>query len=192
MKPKDEIIRSSVKSLITVAEGLLADDVSASIEAAGRAMIVCLKRGGKILAFGNGGSAADADHFVAELVGRYKKERKGLAAVSLVSNTATITAVSNDYSYGDSFKRQVEALGADGDIAFGISTSGNSPNVIGAVKAAKSLGLTVVALTGCGGGSLAGQSDISIIVPSADTPRVQEAHILIIHGLCDIIDRTVV
>ncbi|NQT22236.1 MAG: D-sedoheptulose 7-phosphate isomerase [Candidatus Omnitrophica bacterium] len=147
-----------------------------------------LKRGGKLIVFGNGGSAADAQHMVCELVGRYKKERKAIAAISLTTNTSSITAISNDYSYDHSFKRQIEALGSKNDIALGISTSGNAPNVIEALKKAGELKVKTIALTGKDGGKICRAADISLIVPSEDTPRIQEAHILVIHILCELIE----
>jgi len=147
-----------------------------------------LKKGGKLIVFGNGGSAADAQHMVCELVGRYKKERKAIAAISLTTNTSSITAISNDYSYEQSFKRQIEALSGKNDVALGISTSGNSPNVIEALKKAGELKVKTIALTGKDGGKICSAADISLIMPSEDTPRIQEAHILVIHILCELIE----
>jgi len=151
-------------------------------------IISALKQGGKLIVFGNGGSAADAQHMVCEFVGRFKKERKALPAISLATNTSSITAISNDYNYGDSFKRQVDALAGPNDIVFGISTSGNAPNVIAALEQAKIKNATTVALTGKGGGKISGICDLSLIVPSNDTPRIQEAHILVIHILCELVE----
>jgi D-sedoheptulose 7-phosphate isomerase len=154
-------------------------------------MVGTLVGNGKILACGNGGSAADAQHFAAELVGRFEKERQGLAAIALTTDNSIITAVSNDYGYTAVFERQVRALGQPGDILLAISTSGNSPNVIEAVRAAHDNDLHVVALTGKGGGEI-GQmlrdSDIHLCAPSERTARIQEIHTLIVHCLCDGID----
>ncbi len=182
-----EKIASLIKDSIRVKE-TIANTQGANIEAAAKAIIASLKNGGKVLIFGNGGSAADSQHFAAELVGRFLKERKALGAIALSVNTSTLTAIANDYGYETSFARQVEALGKKGDIAFGISTSGNSKNVIAAVKKARELGLKTIGLLGCDGGDIAKICDIPIVVGSKDTPRVQESHITIIHILCELID----
>ena len=183
-------IKQILKDSIAVKESV-AKDQTVNIESAAKAIIVSLKSGGKILIFGNGGSAADSQHFAAELVGRFKKERKALGAIALSVNTSTLTAIANDYGYEASFARQVEALGKIGDIAFGISTSGNSKNVIAAVNKAKTIGLKTIGLLGCGGGELAKVCDLSIVVGSKDTPRVQESHITIIHILCELIENDI-
>jgi len=141
-----------------------------------------------VLVFGNGGSAADSQHMAAELVGRFRKERKALPAIALTTNTSTITALSNDYGYDVSFKRQVEALGKKGDVAVGISTSGTAKNVTCALKKAKDAGLLTVALTGKDGGEIKSIADLSLVVKSDNTARIQEAHILIIHILCELIE----
>lgn len=154
-------------------------------------IILSFKNSGKAIIFGNGGSAADAQHMVSELVGRFKKERKPLPAISLTVNTSSITAISNDYSYDESFRRQLEALAGANDIAIAISTSGNASNVIAAVKQAKEMKLKTIALTGKDGGKVSRIADISLIVPSGDTPRIQEAHILIIHILCELIEEAI-
>ncbi len=159
-----------------------------NIESLAKEMIRSLKSGGKIIIFGNGGSAADSQHFAAELVGRFEKERTPLSAVSLTTNTSSITAIGNDYGYEVVFSRQLEAIAKKGDVAVGISTSGNSKNVIEAVKRAKSLGLYTASFTGGDGGKLMGVSDININVPTKHTPRVQENHILIIHIICKLIE----
>jgi D-sedoheptulose 7-phosphate isomerase len=144
-----------------------------------------LSSGHKILIAGNGGSAADAQHFAAELVGRYKLERKGYPAIALTTDSSIITAWSNDFAFDSVFSRQLEALGRPGDLFFGISTSGNSLNIIQAVKVAKKLGLKVVCLLGNKGGQLKDLADISMVVPSSNTPRIQEVHILMIHIICE-------
>lgn len=158
------------------------------IERAARAVWECLERGGKVLFFGNGGSASDSQHLAAELVGRYERERRGLAAVALTTDTSILTAVGNDYGYDRVFLRQVEALGRPGDVAFGLSTSGNSPNVLLAIERARQMGLVTIALSGRDGGKLASAAEISIVVPSAKTARIQETHILIGHILCERVD----
>lgn len=150
-----------------------------------------LKAGGKVLACGNGGSAADAQHFAAELVNRFEVERAPLAAVALTTDSSTLTSIANDYSYEQVFSKQVRALGRRGDCLLAISTSGNSRNVVEAMQAAAELGLRVVALTGAGGGRMAALTrgdDVNICVPHKRTARIQEVHLLILHCLCDGID----
>lgn len=156
----------------------------------GEVMAGCLSQGNKILVAGNGGSAADAQHLAAELVGRFKKERKALSCIALTTDTSILTAWPNDYDFSTVFERQVEALGRPGDIFFGISTSGNSGNIINAVSAAKAIGMKNILLLGRDGGKLKNRSEYTIIVPSNETPRIQESHILIIHILCDYIEQS--
>ncbi len=185
-------MRTKIKQLIEesvgVKKALLTEDNPALIEKVAAKIIFALKNGGKVIVFGNGGSASDSQHMAAELVGRFKKERKALPAIALTANTSIITALSNDYGYDVSFKRQVEALGKKGDVAVGISTSGTAKNVIYALKKAKRAGCLTVALTGKGGGKIKQIADLSIVVKSDNTPRIQEAHILIIHILCELIE----
>lgn len=150
-----------------------------------------LSSGRKILICGNGGSAADAQHFAAELVGRYKKERKGMAAIALTTDTSILTAVGNDYGYDEVFARQVEALGEKGDALFIISTSGNSKNLVKAAEKAKAGGMKVVGLLGKGGGAVKGMCDLEITVPSENTPRIQEMHGMIIHIICEIVENKI-
>lgn len=147
-----------------------------------------LGSGRKVLAFGNGGSAGDAQHLVAELVGRFQKERPGFAAVALTADTSLLTSVANDYGFERVFARQVEALGAAGDIAFAISTSGTSPNVVAALKVAQARGLRTVALTGRDGGEAGRLAEVHINVPDDCTARVQEVHITLIHAICEIVE----
>ena len=147
-----------------------------------------LDQGGKILIFGNGGSAADSQHIAAEFIGRFQKERKSLPAIALTTDTSILTALGNDYGYDIVFARQIEGLGNKGDVAFGISTSGNSKNVIQGIKKAKQMGLKTISLTGCGGGALAKLTDISLIVPSDKTARIQESHICIAHTICELVE----
>ncbi len=149
------------------------------------------KRNGKVLFFGNGGSAADSQHIAAEFIGRFKKERRALPAIALTTDTSILTALGNDYSFDVIFARQVEGLGSRGDLAFGISTSGNSRNVIEGIRAAKKTGLKTISLTGCGGGKLAPLTDISIIVPSSETARIQESHLCIIHTICELVENQI-
>jgi len=183
---KDKI-KNRIKESISVKETLVKDQLD-NIEKAAKAIIDSLKSGGKLLAFGNGGSFADSQHIAAELVGRFKKERRPFAAIALGSNLPLLTAIANDYGYAEVFSRELMALGKKGDVAFGISTSGNSKNVIEAIKKAKSMGIATIALLGGDGGILKKEADIVIIVPSKDTPRVQESHIMIGHILCELIE----
>jgi D-sedoheptulose 7-phosphate isomerase len=155
---------------------------------AGEAMAASLQRGGRILTFGNGGSAADAQHLAGELVGRFLKDRKGLAAQSLTTDASVTTAIANDFGYERVFARQVEAQGRAGDVAVGISTSGNSPSVVAAFRAARELGVVTVGLTGRGGGALRELSDHLLDVEHAETPRIQEVHTMVVHFLCEIIE----
>jgi D-sedoheptulose 7-phosphate isomerase len=155
------------------------------------AMHGCLRGGGRILACGNGGSAADAQHLVAELVGRFAGERPALAAIALAGDAATLTALANDYGYERVFARQVEALARAGDLLFAISTSGNSANVVRAAQTARALGCTVVALTGEGGGQLAGHADLLLPAPSKVVARIQEIHGLCLHAICASLDARV-
>lgn len=165
--------------------------LAAPIAEATEGMVGCLLGNGKILACGNGGSAADAQHFAAELVGRFEMERQGLAAIALTTDTSIMTAVANDYGFKSVFERQVRALGQPGDVLLAISTSGNSASIIEAIHAAHDNDLRVIALTGKGGGEIAGllrDTDVHICVPSDRTARIQEVHLLTIHCLCDGID----
>ncbi|MCM2305981.1 MAG: phosphoheptose isomerase [Sulfuritalea sp.] len=165
--------------------------MAAAIEAAARRMAACLQAGGKVMACGNGGSAADSQHFAAELLNRFEKERPPLAAIALTTDTSTLTSIANDYRYEDVFAKQVQALGRPGDLLLAISTSGNSPNVIEAIHAAHARSVGVVALTGKQGGKIAallGPDDIHLCVPAERTARIQEVHLLTIHCLCDGID----
>ena len=154
-------------------------------------MAETLRSGGRIFLCGNGGSAADAQHMAAELSGRYLRERKALDAVALNTNISAITAIGNDYSFDDVFARQVEAHGRNGDILLAISTSGNSINILQAVKKAKEIGLTTIGLTGESGGKVGEITDLLLDVPSSSTPRVQEIHLLIEHSTCEIIENII-
>lgn len=158
------------------------------ISVVGIAMQNSVKAGGKILLMGNGGSAADSQHIAAEIVGRFKKERKGMPAIALTTDTAILTSVGNDYGYDYVFTRQVEALCQPNDLVIGITTSGNSANVVNAMKAAKIIGATTVGLTGGSGGKLNGLCDHNLMMPSNVTARIQEAHIFVGHCLCEILE----
>jgi D-sedoheptulose 7-phosphate isomerase len=183
----ERTIEEIFKESIGVKERTLAS-CRGEIMKAARALKKSLRAKGKVLLFGNGGSAADSQHIAAELVGRFRKERRALAALALTTDTSVLTSVGNDYGYELVFARQVEGLGSRRDVAVGISTSGNSKNVIAGLKAAKKLKMTTVSLTGGDGGVLARISDININVPSRDTARIQETHICIGHILCELVE----
>ncbi|PXW96585.1 phosphoheptose isomerase [Sphaerotilus hippei] len=168
-----------------------AETLTRPIADAVNAILGCITSGGKVLACGNGGSAGDAQHFAAEFVGRFERERPGLAAISLSTDTSIITAVANDYAFDQIFSKQVQALGHPGDVLLAISTSGNSSNVLAAIEVAHDKEMIVVALTGKGGGKIGQalkETDVHICVPHARTARIQEVHLLAIHCLCDGID----
>jgi D-sedoheptulose 7-phosphate isomerase len=164
------------------------DYIATPLEIAANLCIDSLKSGGKILIFGNGGSAADAQHIAAELVGRYKAERKGLAAIALTTDTSALTAIGNDYGHNHIFNRQVEALAKKGDIVIGISTGGSSDNVINGLQTAKELGCKLIGFSGRDGGKMNTLCNVNLVVPAEDTPRIQEMHIVIGHTICQLID----
>jgi D-sedoheptulose 7-phosphate isomerase len=185
----DRLVAQSLQESIAVKQELLEDeDYQLRVSALGHAMAKALASGHKVFFFGNGGSAADAQHLAAELTGRYMMERRGLAGLALTANTSALTAISNDYSYEMVFARQIEALGCTGDVAVGISTSGKSANVLRAIEVARSKRMITAALTGKTGGELVSAVDYCIRIPSVRTPRIQEAHILSGHILCEIVE----
>lgn len=168
-----------------------AQTLSKPIAAAVQAVLACVTSGGKVLACGNGGSASDAQHFAAEFIGRFERERPGLAAIALTTDSSILTAIGNDYGFNLIFSKQVQALGNPGDVLIALSTSGNSPDVLAAVDAAHDKDMTVIAFTGRGGGKLGArllETDVHICVPHERTARIQEVHILAIHCLCDAVD----
>jgi D-sedoheptulose 7-phosphate isomerase len=170
-----------------------AETLAPAIARAAAVMTASLLADGKILACGNGGSAGDAQHFAAEMVGRFERERPELPAISLATDTSILTAVANDYSFEQVFAKQVRALGARGDVLLAISTSGNSPNVVAAVEAARDREMRIVALTGRDGGRIAqllADDDVNLCVPHERTARIQEVHLLVIHCICDAVDAT--
>ena len=166
----------------------LVAEQSGQVAAAARLLASTLKGGGKILLFGNGGSAADAQHLAAEFVNRFRIERPPLAALALTTDTSILTSIANDYDFLEVFAKQVRALGRPGDAALGLSTSGNSANVVRALEVARRLGLKPLALSGGDGGPVAAAAELAIVVPSKSTPRIQEVHITIGHVLCDLVD----
>jgi D-sedoheptulose 7-phosphate isomerase len=172
---KEEILRSKIGQILEIAD----------------IIIDSLKKNGKVLLFGNGGSASDSQHIAAELVGRFKKDRTALAAIALTVNTSVLTSLANDYGYEVVFARQIEALGQKNDVAVGISTSGKAKNVANGLKQAKKMGIKTVALTGGDGGEIAKLADVSLVVPSNVTARIQEAHITIGHIICELIEQAV-
>jgi D-sedoheptulose 7-phosphate isomerase len=169
---KEELLRTAIGQIKEIAD----------------LVIGCLKKGGKVILFGNGGSAADAQHIAAEFIGRFKKDRSALAAVALTTNTSILTSLANDYGYEVVFAKQIEALGQRSDVAIGISTSGKAKNVALGIKQAKKMGIQTVALTGGDGGEVSKLADLSLIVPSSITARVQEAHITIGHIICELME----
>ena len=181
-----ELILSELDEHIKVAQQMkgLVDKINQASEMC----VQCLQNGHKILIFGNGGSAADAQHIAAELVGRYKIERKGLPVIALTTDTSALTAIGNDYGYQHIFKRQIEALASPNDVVIGISTSGGSDNVLSALKLASKINCRTIGLSGRGGGEMNTLCDINIVAPSEDTPRIQEMHIFMGHTLCHIIE----
>ena len=182
------IIESEFSEHLKTAQATL-EYITTPLEIAANLCIDTLKNGGKILIFGNGGSAADAQHIAAELVGRYKVERKGLPAIALTTDTSALTSIGNDYGYARVFDRQVEALANKGDVAIGISTGGSSGNVISALKLAKGMGCKTIGFSGRDGGEMNDVCNVNLVVPAEDTPRIQEMHIVIGHTICHLIDQ---
>lgn len=185
---EDKIIRG-IQEGIEVKEKL--KKMAPLIARAARELIECVEKGGKILICGNGGSAADSQHIAAELVGRFRRERRAIPALALTVDTSIITSLSNDYSFEIVFARQVEALGSPGDILIMISTSGNSANVLSAGRAAREKGMKTIALLGRDGGKIGPEADLSLIVPARDTARIQEGQMAIYHIICDLVEEAV-
>lgn len=189
----EELLIGAIRESLALKQALLEDAaLLETVTRAGRAIVSVLERGGKVIFFGNGGSAADAQHLAAELVGRYEFERAALPAIALTVNTSTVTAIGNDHGYETVFARQIEILGSPEDAAVGISTSGKSPNVLAGLRTARNKGLVTLALTGRNSELLQAVTDYCISVPSNRTSRIQEAHILIGHALCEIVERVFV
>lgn len=172
---KEELLRTKISQILEISE----------------VIVDALKKNGKVILFGNGGSASDSQHIAAELVGRFKKDRTALAAIALTTNTSVLTSLANDYGYEIVFAKQIEALGQKNDVAIGISTSGKAKNVASGIKQAKKMGIKTIALTGGDGGELVKLADISLVVPSSVTARIQEAHITIGHIICELIEQAV-
>lgn len=185
-----EIINSQIEESIDVKNRMLSDDgILKLIEEASGVITESYKNGGKLLLCGNGGSAGDAQHIAGEMVARFRIERKALSAIAFNTNSSVVTAIGNDYEYDIIFERQVEAFGSEGDVLISISTSGNSKSVVKAINKAKEMNIKTLSFLGKDGGECKSISDYAIIVPSDDTPRIQEAHIMIGHIICDIVER---
>ncbi|MEE8360032.1 MAG: D-sedoheptulose 7-phosphate isomerase [Candidatus Omnitrophota bacterium] len=182
-----EKIKDIINESIEAKKEFLETQVETISSMAG-AIIEAVKNGKKLIVFGNGGSAADSQHIVAELIGRFKKERPPIPAIALTTNTSTLTAIGNDYGYSMSFKRQLEGLGNRGDIALGISTSGNAENVYEALMSAKKLGLKIITMTGRSGGKISKLAEVALKAPSDNTPRIQELHITVGHIICELVE----
>jgi D-sedoheptulose 7-phosphate isomerase len=180
-------IRSIVEESIAVKQAMLKADLDAVERIAG-ALVTAFKAGNRVFLCGNGGSAADSQHIAAEFIGRFQKERRALPAIALTTDTSILTCLSNDYNYDIVFSRQIEALGRKGDVLIGISTSGKSVNVLKAFEAAKACGMVTVAFVGHDGGPMAKAADLSIIVPSRVTARIQETHIVLAHAICEVVE----
>lgn len=185
-----EIIRRTIRESIQVKEAIVRNMIPEIAQAAAW-IVSSYGNGGKLVLFGNGGSAGDAQHIAAELVGRFERERRALPAIALTTNTSTLTAIGNDYGYNKIFSRQVEAWVQPADVVIGISTSGNSPNVLEGIAAAKLKGAKTIGLTGEKGGKLASQTDLCLKVPSSNTARIQESHIMIGHLLCLLLEQQI-
>jgi len=186
-----ELIKNILRESCDIKQKVIKDDVLINtVQDVITACISALSNGNKLLLAGNGGSASDAQHIAAELVGRYEKDRNGLPALALTTNTSELTAISNDYGYDNVFQRQIQALARNGDVFFGLSTSGNSRNVVNAIRQCKQLGVVTVAMTGESGGEMKTISDYCINVPSSNTARIQEVHITIGHIICKAIENS--
>jgi D-sedoheptulose 7-phosphate isomerase len=184
-----DLVQGRIQSAIDIKTALLLDSqFQDALAHVAMRIVASLRAGGKVIFFGNGGSAADAQHLTAEFTGRYLKERRALAALALSTNSSSVTAIGNDYGFDLVFARQLEALGKEGDVAIGISTSGNSRNVIRAFEVAKSKSIYAVALTGASGGAMKKIANLTICVPTEETPRIQECHILAGHIICEIVE----
>ena len=185
-----EQIEAQLREHVRVAEDLLASQAETIVQMA-EMLIDCVRGGGKVLLCGNGGSAADAQHIAGELVGKLARDRRALPAIALNTNTSIVTAVANDYGFPYVFSRQVEALASRGDVLIGLSTSGNSANVLEAMEAARTVGCRRIGFTGAEGGKLKSAAELCLMVPSNKTWRIQEAHITVAHILCDLVEKAV-
>jgi D-sedoheptulose 7-phosphate isomerase len=187
-----ELAADRLRASLAVKEALLAPESLTEVAAAAALVVRALRAGRKLLIFGNGGSAADAQHIAGEFVGRFLAERRALPALALSVNSSVVTALANDYSFEIVFARQIEAFGEPGDVAFGISTSGTSANVVAGLRVARERGLSTLALTGRTGGALRELADACVRIPADDTPRIQEGQVVVAHILCEIAEREIV
>jgi D-sedoheptulose 7-phosphate isomerase len=188
--PGVDVARSRIEESVAAHRALLDDGVTHAIAGLADRIVASLRDGGKVILFGNGGSAADATHLAAEFVGRFRFDRSPLPALSLSDNGSSVSGIGNDYGYEDVFARQLAALGNPGDVAIGISTSGTSPNVVAGMRAARTGGMHTVALTGAGGGDLHGEAERCLCMPSTETARIQECYMLVGHLVCELVERT--
>jgi D-sedoheptulose 7-phosphate isomerase len=184
----EDLVRQRFSDHAEAAERLVESDLTTVVAEVADAIVHAYRENHKLILFGNGGSAADATHTAAEFVGRYARDRAALPAIALGENVSSVTAISNDYSFEHVFVRQLEALGATGDVAVGISTSGNSSNVVAGLEAARAKAMVTVGLTGGEGGAIAAVCDHCICIPANETPRIQEGHILVLHVLCELVE----
>jgi D-sedoheptulose 7-phosphate isomerase len=189
MSEARDLVEERIAEAGAVADRMLEGELPAQIAAVAEALVDAYRRGNKAVFLGNGGSAADAEHLAGEFLGRYLRERRSLPAVALACNPSTVTAIANDYGYAEVFSRQLEGLARSGDVVVALSTSGRSENVLRAVDRARALGVVAVGMTGADGGSLAERCDHCLCVPAEETPRIQEAHVLIGHTLCEFVER---
>ncbi|MCG6968242.1 MAG: D-sedoheptulose 7-phosphate isomerase [Gammaproteobacteria bacterium] len=184
-------IKAQLRTSLEIKQQLLSNDSFLQlIEEVTNRCIQAFRHGNKVMFAGNGGSASDALHLAAEFVGRYEQDRSGIPALALSANTSTVTAVANDYGYEAIFQRQIQALGREGDVFFGLSTSGRSPNVVAAIQECKRLGIVTVGMTGSGGGDMLELCDYCLRIPSDNTARIQESHITVGHIICSMVERT--
>ena len=189
---QDRIAAHFQSSLDGLTKAVQSDEVRATTQAIARAVTDALKAGNKLLLIGNGGSAADAQHIAAEIVGRYKQERPGWAAIALTTDTSALTAMANDYGFEQIFTRQVQGLAKRGDVLFALSTSGRSPNILAALKVARDLGVTTIGFTGTKGENLRASCDHLFIAPTDDTPVIQQVHMMAMHAICDEVEQALI
>jgi D-sedoheptulose 7-phosphate isomerase len=189
MSEARDLVEERIAEAEAVARRMLEGELPTQIAAVAEALVAAYRQGNKAVFLGNGGSAADAEHLAGEFLGRYLRERRSLPAVALACNPSTVTAIANDYGYAEVFSRQLEGLARSGDVVVALSTSGRSENVLRAVDRARDLGVVAIGMTGADGGSLAERCDHCLCVPAEETPRIQEAHMLIGHTLCEFVER---
>jgi D-sedoheptulose 7-phosphate isomerase len=190
-RPGGRLVRNRIGESIAAKQALLAGDHADQAAEVADMLVACMTGGGKVLLFGNGGSAADATHLAAEFVGRFRRDRAPLPALSLTDNGSSVSAIGNDYDYAEVFARQVRAFGQPGDVALGLTTSGSSGNVVAGLRAARDAGLSTVALTGAAGGDVMAEADVCIRVPATETARVQECHMLVGHIVCELVEQAI-